>query len=62
MVEDIDEVYLKKMLDDILEVMDTIHKEVQDIKIKMIEYHSKSEKITPKKTKTTEDVGNLMFQ
>lgn len=62
MVDGISEEYLKTMLEDILEVMDIIHKEVQDIKIKMIEYHSISKEITPKKTKKTEDIGNSMFQ
>jgi len=62
MSEEISEVYLKTMLEDILEVMDTIHKEVQEIKIKMNEYQSETKKITPKKTKLPEDIGNTMFQ
>ena len=56
------EVYLKEMIEDILEVMDTIHKEMQNIKT-MIE--KQNESLLEKKQKepgNKTDFSQTMFQ
>ena len=59
-VEDVE--YLKEMMVDILEVMDTIHKELQTLKLIITKHEEKQHRIVSEIVRNNSDFSNTMFQ
>ena len=62
MVEEEDVKYLKEMMVDILEVMDTIHKELQTLKLMIAKHEEKQHLIVSEIVRNNSDFSNTMFQ
>ncbi len=62
MVEEEDVKYLKEMMVDILEVMDTIHKELQTLKLMIAKHEEKQHRIVSEIVRNNSDFSNTMFQ
>lgn len=62
MGEKVDVEYLKEMMEDILEVMDTIHKELQSLKVIIAKHEEKQHRIVSEIVRNNSDFSNTMFQ
>ena len=62
MVGDLDEEYLKDAIDDVLEVMDTLHKEIQKLKKMVVLNRELMENMIKCVVKNKDNEGNNMFQ
>ena len=62
MGEKVDVEYLKEMMEDILEVMDTIHKELQSLKVIIAKHEEKQHRIVSEIVRNNSDFSNSMFQ
>ena len=62
MDEKVDVEYLKEMMEDILEVMDTIHKELQALKVIIVKHEEKQHQIVSEIARNNSDFSNTMFQ
>ena len=62
MVEEEDVKYLKEMMVDILEVMDTIHKELQTLKLIITKHEENQHRIVSEIVRNNSDYSNTMFQ
>ena len=62
MVGDLDEEYLKDAIDDVLEVMDTLHKEIQKLKKMVVLNRKLMENMIKCVVKNKDNEGNNMFQ
>ena len=62
MVEEEDVKYLKEMMVDILEVMDTVHKELQNLKLIITKHEERQHRIVSEIARTNSDFSNTMFQ
>ena len=62
MVEEEDVKYLKEMMVDILEVMDTVHKELQNLKLIITKHEERQHRIVSEIARNKSDCSNTMFQ
>jgi len=62
MGQDDDCVYLKASIDDVLEVMDILHKEVSALKVELELLHKLVKSMVDLSKTDKDDVGNGMFQ
>lgn len=62
MVEEEDVKYLKEMMVDILEVMDTVHKELQTLKLIITKHEENQHRIVSEIVRNNSKFSNTMFQ